>query len=72
MTLCYFQYVLVLCNSIGTPLDSKYLEFEPLFVSMSHTHIVAACREAFYTWQYKQIKMASIEVSEKRKANTER
>lgn len=24
--LCVFQYVLILCNSIGTPLDSKYID----------------------------------------------
>ncbi|XP_066268365.1 WD repeat-containing protein 35-like isoform X1 [Branchiostoma lanceolatum] len=46
------QYVLVLCNSIGTPLDSKYIDIEPLYVSMTASHIIAASKEAFYTWQY--------------------
>ena len=65
--------MLVLCNAIGTPLDSKYIDIEPLYVCMTKTHIIAASKEAFYTWQFKNIKkMASLEVSGKRKAGTER
>ncbi|XP_048590308.1 WD repeat-containing protein 35-like isoform X2 [Nematostella vectensis] len=50
------QYVLVLCNAIGTPLDSKYIELEPLFVAMTRSHVIAASKEAFYTWQYRSPK----------------
>ncbi|XP_030776542.1 WD repeat-containing protein 35-like isoform X2 [Rhinopithecus roxellana] len=46
------QFVLVLCNSIGTPLDPKYIDIVPLFVAMTKTHVIAASKEAFYTWQY--------------------
>ena len=54
-------------------MDSKYIDMEPLYISMSHSHIVSSCREAFYTWQFKNIKkMASLDISEKRKAGTER
>ena len=68
-----FQYVLVLCNAIGTPLDSKYIDIEPIYTCMTKTHIVAACKEAFYTWQFKNIKkLASLEMSGKRKAGQER
>ena len=67
------QFVLVLCNSIGTPLDSKYIDIDPVYLSMTHTHIVAASKEAFYTWQFKNIKkLASLEVSGKRKAGAEK
>ena len=69
----FLQYVLVLCNAIGTPLDSKYIDIEPAFVTMTKTHIVAASKEAFYTWQFKNVKkMAAMEVSGKRKAGQER
>uniref|UniRef100_A0A3B3BQS7 WD repeat-containing protein 35 n=1 Tax=Oryzias melastigma TaxID=30732 RepID=A0A3B3BQS7_ORYME len=50
------RYVLILCNSIGTPLDSKYIDIEPLFVTMTKTHVVAASKEAFYLWQYRVAK----------------
>ena len=67
------QYVLTLCNSIGTPLDSKYIDMVPMFVAMTNNHIVAASREAFYMWQFKSIKqLATIDVSGKRKAGSEK
>ncbi|KAM7428718.1 WD repeat-containing protein 35 [Porites harrisoni] len=50
------QHVLVLCNAIGTPLDSKYIEIEPLFVAMTRSHVIASSREAFYSWQYRSPK----------------
>ncbi|XP_074656125.1 WD repeat-containing protein 35-like isoform X2 [Tubulanus polymorphus] len=67
------QYVLVLCNSIGTPLDSKYIDIDPVYVTMTKTHIVAASKEAFYVWQFKNPKnLAAMEMSGKRKAGYER
>ena len=72
VVLC-LQYVLILCNAIGTPLESKYIDMEPLYVTITDTHVVAASKEAFYSWQFKNIKkLASMEVSGKRKAGTER
>ncbi|KAK3766441.1 hypothetical protein RRG08_056115 [Elysia crispata] len=67
------QYALVLCNSIGTPLDSKYIEMEPVYLCMTRTQIVCACKEAFYCWQFKNPKkLATLEVVSKRKAGSER
>eukprot|EP00051_Salpingoeca_urceolata_P028079 m.484856 g.484856 ORF g.484856 m.484856 type:complete len:1179 (-) comp23570_c0_seq1:94-3630(-) len=50
------QYVLILCNAIGTPVDSRYIDIEPVFVDMSDTHIVAASRNCVYVWNYKTSK----------------
>nr|XP_054760120.1 WD repeat-containing protein 35-like [Lytechinus pictus] len=47
------QYVLVLCNCIGTPLESKYIDIEPSFVAVTKTHVIAASKEAIYIWQFK-------------------
>ncbi|KAJ7408453.1 WD repeat-containing protein 35 [Willisornis vidua] len=59
------QYVLVLCNSIGTPLDPKYIDIEPLFVTMTKTHVIAASREAFYIWQYRVAKkLTAMEINQ--------
>uniref|UniRef100_A0A4W5N0P7 WD repeat-containing protein 35 n=1 Tax=Hucho hucho TaxID=62062 RepID=A0A4W5N0P7_9TELE len=71
-----YTYVLVLCNSIGTPLDSKYIDIDPLFVTMTKTHVIAASKEAFYTWQYRVAKkltaMEINQVSRTRKEGRER
>ncbi|XP_050408389.2 WD repeat-containing protein 35 [Patella vulgata] len=67
------QYVLSLCNSIGTPLDSKYIELEPVYITMTKNHVITASREAFYTWQFKNPKkLATLEMTTKRKAGAER
>ncbi|MBN3313719.1 WDR35 protein, partial [Atractosteus spatula] len=59
------KYVLVLCNSIGTPLDSKYIDIDPLFVTMTKTHVIAASKEAFYTWQYRVAKkLTAMEINQ--------
>ncbi|RMC17193.1 hypothetical protein DUI87_05770 [Hirundo rustica rustica] len=59
------QYVLVLCNSIGTPLDPKYVDIEPLFVTMTKTHVIAASKEAFYIWQYRVAKkLTAMEINQ--------
>jgi WD repeat-containing protein 35 len=62
-----------LYNSIGTPLDSKYIELSPDHVAMTANHIVVASRAAFYMWQFKNVKQrAIIEVSNKLKAGMEK
>ncbi|XP_063298196.1 WD repeat-containing protein 35 [Pelobates fuscus] len=69
-------YVLVLCNSIGTPLDSKYIDIVPMFVTVTKTHVIAASKEAFYIWQYRVAKrltaMEINQVSRTRKEGRER
>ncbi|XP_055481799.1 WD repeat-containing protein 35 isoform X5 [Psammomys obesus] len=58
-------FVLVLCNSIGTPLDPKYIDLVPLFVAMTKTHVIAASKEAFYTWQYRVAKkLTALEINQ--------
>ena len=46
------QYAIALCNSIGTPIEYKYIDFQPLFWSMNSTHIVVASKSYFYLWNY--------------------
>ncbi|XP_012869217.1 PREDICTED: WD repeat-containing protein 35 [Dipodomys ordii] len=60
-----YKFVLVLCNSIGTPLDPKYIDIVPLFVAMTKTHVIAASKEAFYTWQYRVAKkLTALEINQ--------
>ncbi|XP_012582813.1 PREDICTED: WD repeat-containing protein 35 [Condylura cristata] len=58
-------FVLVLCNSIGTPLDPKYIDIVPLHVAMTKTHVIAASKEAFYIWQYRVAKkLTALEINQ--------
>ena len=44
------NWKLELCNSIGSPLDMKLINIEPLFSCMSKTHIVIANNDFIYLW----------------------
>uniref|UniRef100_A0A1I8HZR4 WD_REPEATS_REGION domain-containing protein n=1 Tax=Macrostomum lignano TaxID=282301 RepID=A0A1I8HZR4_9PLAT len=64
---------LVLCNAIGTPLDTRDLDMDAEQVAMTASHVVVASDRAVYTWQFKDPKqLAVMEVSEKRKAGAEK
>ncbi|CAG0916326.1 unnamed protein product [Notodromas monacha] len=57
------QNALLLYNSIGTPVDSKYIDIEPIAVTMTMNLVIAASREQFFVWQYRTPKAkSSIEV----------
>ena len=48
-------------------------EMDPVYLTMTKTHIIAASREAFYTWQFKNPKkLSTLEVAGRRKTGTER
>jgi hypothetical protein len=46
-------------NAIGTPVDSKYIDIEPIAVAMTSTLVIASSREQFYVWQYRTPKSKS-------------
>ncbi|XP_061599596.1 WD repeat-containing protein 35 [Cololabis saira] len=59
------RYVLNLCNSLGTPLDTKYIDIEPIFVTITKTHVITASKEAFYLWQYRVAKkLTALEINQ--------
>ncbi|GAB1603121.1 repeat-containing 35-like isoform X2 [Argonauta hians] len=67
------QFILVLCNSIGTPLEQKYVKMEPVYLLMTKTHVIMASREAFYLWHFKNPKKAtSLLISSSKKSRRER
>lgn len=47
------QYILILCNAIGSPVDSKYIDVEPLYLAMTEHHVIVASNEQVYVWQYR-------------------
>uniref|UniRef100_UPI00358FD466 WD repeat-containing protein 35 isoform X2 n=1 Tax=Myxine glutinosa TaxID=7769 RepID=UPI00358FD466 len=50
------MYKLLLCNDIGTQLDSKYLDTEPRHIAVTRTHVVVASRTEIYVWHYRVAK----------------
>jgi len=67
------QYILILCNSIGSPVDSKYINIEPTFLTMSKTHVIACSTESIYVWTYRtqSTKLTTFESQGKRKISRE-
>ena len=47
------QSILTLYNAIGVPIDSKYIDFEPKFVSVSGSNIIFASESVIVLWQVK-------------------
>ena len=47
------QHILIICNAIGSPIDSMYIDVEPQFLTMTSSHIVVASSDYVYVWQYK-------------------
>ncbi|KAK9889399.1 hypothetical protein WA026_004673 [Henosepilachna vigintioctopunctata] len=55
------KYGLILCNTVGTPVDGKYVNIETTFVAMSTSFVVAASKNNFVVWQYKTPKTVGVE-----------
>lgn len=45
--------MLVLCNAVGCPLETKTIGIEPKYVAMSSTHVLVASDDIVYYWQYR-------------------
>ncbi|EJD74175.1 WD repeat protein 35 [Loa loa] len=46
------QYLMQICNGIGTTIDSKYINLEPKYVVMNDSEVVIANNLSFTIWQY--------------------
>lgn len=71
------QHVLRLCSANGSPIDQKYIDFEPAFLTLTQYHVVAASADAVYVWQYRTLtnKLTSVDAgtgSLRRKEGRER
>ncbi|XP_055618976.1 WD repeat-containing protein 35 [Toxorhynchites rutilus septentrionalis] len=54
-----FMYQLLVCNSISTTVDSKYIDIRPNFVAMNSVHVIVASKDQFMLWHYHTPKGAS-------------
>jgi len=59
------QYILILCNAIGSPVDSKYVDVRPDHVAMTPYHVVVSSTDTLYIWQYRTAvsKLTSMDAS---------
>lgn len=57
------QYMLLLCNAIGSPLDSKHVDIEPTYLNVTPYHVVTASHSFVYVWQYRTLmsKLTSVQ-----------
>ncbi|VDM14708.1 unnamed protein product, partial [Wuchereria bancrofti] len=46
------QYLMQICNGIGTTIDSKYINLEPKYVVMNDSEVVIANNLSFTIWKY--------------------
>ena len=66
------MWVLILCNSIGSPIDTKNINIEPLYACMNKTHIFIASNDSVYVWQYRsQVSKLLSQETSKRKIGRE-
>lgn len=47
------QYVVILCNAIGSPVDSKHISVYPDHVTMTPFHVAIASTDTLYVWHYR-------------------
>ncbi|KAJ8938111.1 hypothetical protein NQ318_005910 [Aromia moschata] len=51
------KYGLILYNTLGTPVDGKYINIEPIGVAMNSYQVFAASKNNFVVWHYKTPKV---------------
>eukprot|EP01012_Entosiphon_sulcatum_P034864 TRINITY_DN4426_c0_g1_i1.p1 TRINITY_DN4426_c0_g1~~TRINITY_DN4426_c0_g1_i1.p1 ORF type:complete len:1254 (+),score=336.39 TRINITY_DN4426_c0_g1_i1:198-3764(+) len=49
------QHIVILCNEIGSPADSKYIELDCQLVTMTPTHVVCCSEDMIYIWQFRSV-----------------
>jgi len=47
------QHIVIVCNDIGSPVDSKYMQLEPMQVAMTNSHVIATSEDVVYIWNYR-------------------
>mmetsp|Transcript_25550 Transcript_25550/g.75022 ORF Transcript_25550/g.75022 Transcript_25550/m.75022 type:complete len:1200 (-) Transcript_25550:181-3780(-) len=48
-------YYVILCNALGSPVDSKYVDIEPKMSTLTKHHFVCASSDQVYVWQYRTL-----------------
>ncbi|KAF5296919.1 hypothetical protein FQA39_LY12276 [Lamprigera yunnana] len=56
---------LSLCDTLGTVIDVKYVEFEIKWVAMNETHVAAASKTNYFLWMYKNPQSSNLNLKGK-------
>jgi WD repeat-containing protein 35 len=67
------EYILILSNAVGCPVDSKTINVKPRYVAMNTTHVIVCSDETVYYWQYRSqySQSVSLESEKKKRAGKE-
>lgn len=47
------EFMLVVCNAIGSPVDNRHIDIEPKFLAITNLHVIAASSNNVYCWQFR-------------------
>ncbi len=47
------KYIVILCNSIGSPVDNRLINIKPDYLTMNETHITVASPHYVYMWEFR-------------------
>lgn len=47
------EHILVLCSTVGSPVDSRFVRLPAKHVAMTHHQVVVADDASVYVWQYR-------------------
>ena len=64
-------WLLVLTNSIGSHVETRIINIEPMSMAMSATHVLVANESSVYLWHYRKQSVASMIDLDKRKTGRE-
>lgn len=51
------EYILILCNSIGSPVDSRQINIRPEYITINDTHAIIASTDYVYIWHFRYQKV---------------
>jgi hypothetical protein len=46
------QYSLIICNTMGSPVDSRTIQFEPNHIQLTTSHAIVCSADLVYVWQF--------------------
>jgi WD repeat-containing protein 35 len=46
------QYSLIVCNTMGSPVDSRTIQFEPIHIQLTTSHAIVCSADLVYVWQF--------------------
>ena len=46
------RQTILICNSLGTPIESHNIDFVPILMTMTQQYILLGTKEMIYVWNY--------------------